>query len=285
MATPPLGVVEIPDPSSFSEPVPTGGDGDVRWYAFSLSESKSMVIDTQLSPPGTDTQLYLYDGTGEIVASDDEGGGDSTSKIEQTLAAGTYYICAGMYQITAEPDCVASSDTPIAAGYHLRTHYGTPPPPDEVLEWYARGADFLGWNEVEPSGSQTGWSPVETICGKVENPTAGAVVWTHEWMPVEGTESEPTFTYPKGPDPSDIGGGDVNWPNGIQVDPFPLVGAGHGELRLHCAIDGVPVAGYLWAVFSPGEPGSYSTMAWGYEDGGPSGSAFWTDFKNTFEVV
>lgn len=403
MATPPLGVIPIADPSSFYEPtVPAGGTGDVQWYSFTLTETHWVNIDTSPSTGPPDTELVLYDGAGNILAQndDDPTSGLASSRIIAQLAAGTYYICVGMYEITALPDCDASSNTANVGGIALYVTFypdppaseeislphasseslavnpkwfkfalnagdtlkgtapgclfllyrqwgrnvwddyddlsyiatigepgstdvfwlavtqigggntdwgndfyvepdgvyggapidvtiyvdGSPPQPGVALTWYAKGADFLAWSAVEPSGIEDGWFPAQMIYGRVDNPGAGAVVWTHEWLPVDGTTSEPSVLYPKGPNPADISAGDVNWPNGVQVDPFPLSGAGHGELRLYCAIDGVPVAGFLWLVFSAG-PQAYSTMAWGYDSGESETPAFWTDFKNTFEVV
>ena len=87
--------------TSTGDPSPSciGGFGKGVWYAYTPATSGTLVVDTIGS--GFDTGLGLYTGTcGSLaqVACDDDGGGNLTSRITNSVAAGTtYYILAGGY--------------------------------------------------------------------------------------------------------------------------------------------------------------------------------------------
>ena len=61
---------------------------------FSVSEAGEYRIEAQ-GRGGGDTVIDVRDSTGEIVASDDDGGGDAASRAEVSLNPGTY--CAVSY--------------------------------------------------------------------------------------------------------------------------------------------------------------------------------------------
>ena len=151
------------------------------------------------------------------------------------------------------------------------------------LLWYARST-FGAWSAIASSGSDPGSYPGLIWTARVDNPGPGTIVWSHVWDQVSGPPNDPTVFYPDGPDPNNIEfGGDVNWPQGVSVDPFSLGGEGIGELKIFCEVDGVPVPGNLWLVWSPGSS-SYADLAWGF-DAPPPATAFWTDFLGSFEIV
>ena len=400
MATPPLGVIPIADPSSFYEPaVPAGGTGNVQWYSFTLGETHWVNIDTSPSFGPPDTELVLYDGAGNVIEQndDDPTSGAVTSRIVRQLTAGTYYICVGMYEITAAADCVASSDTVNAGGIALYVAYlpdpptaeeitfphesseslttnpkwfhfmveegqtliatapgcllllyrqdgsnswdasetlsynvvlgesgatepvwlaitqigggltdwggdfyvepdgvyggppidvavyidGTPPVEPDPIQWYAHFPAVSGnWEALASTGAETSPYPADRYYGR-STVAGSSYVWTLDWQTTNGATT-PAVIFPDGPDPSNIPAGDVNWAPGVSAESISS-GAGYGELRLHCAVDGVPVPGYLWMAWTPNEP-NYANLAWGYDAGDSITPDFWTGFINTFEI-
>ena len=92
-----------------------------RYYSFTLEESASVTID--LTSSSVDTWLVLYSGTGtgsEPLESDDDGGGDTNSRIRRQLVAGTYTIEAttflggvtGVFTLTLAVSQNVSEDGP-----------------------------------------------------------------------------------------------------------------------------------------------------------------------------
>jgi len=86
--------------------VTTARTGADVWTSFTLTEQAQVTIET--SGPGsvTDTVLALFDacaGT-ELGCSDDIGGGNYYSLIQQVLPAGTYYVVSEPYNTTARGD-------------------------------------------------------------------------------------------------------------------------------------------------------------------------------------
>jgi len=66
--------------------------GDVDMVSFTLDAQADVIIETSGSSGG-DTIMYLYDVAEALLASDDDSGTDSFSRIEQpALAAGTYFV-------------------------------------------------------------------------------------------------------------------------------------------------------------------------------------------------
>jgi len=74
--------------------IATSGEGD--YVRFALSARTRISIRTVLQGL-SDSYLYLYSSTGQLLAQDDDGGGGTASFIGTTLDAGTYYIRAAAY--------------------------------------------------------------------------------------------------------------------------------------------------------------------------------------------
>lgn len=67
-----------------------------HWYTFTLAATTAMRIDTVGTP--FDTMLGLFDSAGNLIQSDDDGGGGAgTSLITRTLTAGQYYVFVSGY--------------------------------------------------------------------------------------------------------------------------------------------------------------------------------------------
>ncbi len=69
-----------------------------RYYTFSLSAAQTVTIN--LTSSAQDAYLFLLAGSGtggSVIASNDDGGGGTQSRITQTLAAGTYTVEATTY--------------------------------------------------------------------------------------------------------------------------------------------------------------------------------------------
>ena len=101
---------------------PVGGflsQGEIQWYSFTIGASSYLDITTNGSQPlfGSDTELGLYDGAGNFLATNDDDGGFLDSLLSfgtgsgndygsgdfglgqdgAALLAGTYFIAVGMY--------------------------------------------------------------------------------------------------------------------------------------------------------------------------------------------
>jgi hypothetical protein len=73
--------------------------GDHDWYSVSLTAGQTYIFTTQsISGSNPDTFLNLRNGTGTVVASDDDGGDTTYSLITYTATTtGTFYIDAGTF--------------------------------------------------------------------------------------------------------------------------------------------------------------------------------------------
>jgi hypothetical protein len=75
-----------------------GSESD--WWAFTLTRVTD--VDAETGPDGPspcrDTYLYLRDGGGTVIASDDDGGSGLYSRIQIRLQPGTYYLDMQSYQ-------------------------------------------------------------------------------------------------------------------------------------------------------------------------------------------
>ncbi|HEX8701393.1 MAG TPA: choice-of-anchor A family protein [Myxococcaceae bacterium] len=82
----------------FISTIASGGEGD--YVGFTLGARTRLSIRTVLNGL-SDSYLYLYNSSGQLLAQDDDGGGGTSSFIGTTLDAGTYYIrAAGFGQST-----------------------------------------------------------------------------------------------------------------------------------------------------------------------------------------
>lgn len=95
-------------------------------YRLTLTTAQSIRID--LTSGAFDTFLVLYDANGTLITTDDDGGLITDSRIDRSLAAGTYYIAStsysagrtGAYQLSvaavSTSTCTTSSATATAVG-------------------------------------------------------------------------------------------------------------------------------------------------------------------------
>lgn len=94
----------------------------VNWYTFdtaggdvSIDTAGSILTDAGFGE--NDTELGLYDSTGLLIAdNDDVGGGDLTSAVDATLAAGTYYVAVGSFNTVFGASAWDVSSTSTAEG-------------------------------------------------------------------------------------------------------------------------------------------------------------------------
>jgi hypothetical protein len=80
--------------------------GNDAWFVVTLTSSTTLALDTTGSD--YDTVLHIKDGscTGPEVACDDDSGPGSASRLDVTLAAGTYYIVVDAFSTWATGDYV-----------------------------------------------------------------------------------------------------------------------------------------------------------------------------------
>lgn len=79
------------------------GAGEVKWYSFSYGGGAGFTIDTEGSAiaPSNDTELGLYDSSGNLLVEDDDGGTGLLSLLDSgPLPAGTYYLAMGGFNTT-----------------------------------------------------------------------------------------------------------------------------------------------------------------------------------------
>ncbi len=73
-------------------------NSDVDVFRIDITSSRLVTIDVgQNGSPGLDTYLRLYNSSGQEVASNDDGGINSNSRLSLNLAAGRYYIQVTSY--------------------------------------------------------------------------------------------------------------------------------------------------------------------------------------------
>ncbi|GIT90322.1 hypothetical protein JANAI62_01950 [Jannaschia pagri] len=100
---------------------------------FTLSEDAGIRVEVAARPAG-DPYFALYDAEGTEVAADDDSGGNFASKVEMSLAAGTYCLAARSYEsgvtdvavrigtqaqaplLTGVPDSADQTETPEGGG-------------------------------------------------------------------------------------------------------------------------------------------------------------------------
>ena len=88
------------DTDSYNAAYAAGTDGVVWVELIYDGNCTEITVDTESTTSG-DTEIGLYDVFGNLVGNDDDGGtGTLSSLTEIGLAAGTYYIAAGSYNIT-----------------------------------------------------------------------------------------------------------------------------------------------------------------------------------------
>ncbi len=113
------------------------GDDTFDYYRFSAGQGQIGIFD--IDGASFDTELFLYDTAGNLLASNDDAGLDdgSTSSLESfiqyTFTAGTYIIGVAAYPSNGNPGGISGSPVPLGATYTLNTtiqgHSLTPPTP------------------------------------------------------------------------------------------------------------------------------------------------------------
>ncbi len=114
------------------------GDGTFDYYKFTVSTGQLGIFD--IDGASFDTELFVYDTAGNLVASNDDGnflddGSTSTldSFIQRTFAAGTYILGVGAFDSNGDPGGITGATVPAGATYTLNIaiqgHAVTPPPP------------------------------------------------------------------------------------------------------------------------------------------------------------
>jgi hypothetical protein len=77
----------------------TPDQGAGSWFQFTLDQASTVNIDTLGSPAGTDSELALFDASGQTLnGNDDISINDFRSSMTNTLSAGTYYVSTGYFQ-------------------------------------------------------------------------------------------------------------------------------------------------------------------------------------------
>lgn len=93
--------------------------GDVDFYSFTLAETTTVVIQTLPFTTGavTDTTLGLFDSAGGPLALDDDSGLGRLSRIEATLAPGTYFVAVATFPDFTFDQTIDADNTSI--GFYL----------------------------------------------------------------------------------------------------------------------------------------------------------------------
>ena len=81
------------------------GSGQFDFYSFTVSaDAPFVIIEITAGSAGfLDSELFLYDATGALVAEDDFSGAGLLSRIETSLAAGTYFLAVGEFDSADGP--------------------------------------------------------------------------------------------------------------------------------------------------------------------------------------
>ncbi len=120
--------------------------GDHDWYRIQLTAGQKIVISLGSAggSPVTDTFVYLRDASGNLIASDDDGGPGTNSRLVFTVPSdGTYYIDVGAW------------NDQYAGTYSLAVDLYTPPPVftydqigNQLVNDFWNG-DFHHWNVTQ----------------------------------------------------------------------------------------------------------------------------------------
>jgi len=93
--------------------------GEIDWYKFSFAGG-ALTLDTEgsLLAPSNDTELFLYNATGGLVASDDDMGSGFLSLISlPNAAAGDYYLAVGGFNSVGVGGFGVTSTSPNSGSY------------------------------------------------------------------------------------------------------------------------------------------------------------------------
>jgi hypothetical protein len=112
-------------------------------FSFVIAEPSVVQIDLRHVSADLDTVLAVYDFNGQEIAWDDDGGGNSDSRVVRTLNAGTYYLTAASY---------VQSDT----GQYEIDIRSRPLGPDEAPELHGPNAPEIAFDELGSATVQAG---------------------------------------------------------------------------------------------------------------------------------
>ena len=87
-----LGNLSVPYSSTFNYTTINKADSRLR-YNFSINTAAN--TEFEIISANYDTYLFLYDGNGTLIASNDDGGSGTLSRIVSQLSEGSYYIEVG----------------------------------------------------------------------------------------------------------------------------------------------------------------------------------------------
>jgi hypothetical protein len=140
VAPPPSSATLLTFPTSELTIVPAGGptNAEYVWVKFVLTYATAVQLDTigsgASTPAGnTDTKIALFDAAGNLLASDDDGGGSLTSKIiSSTLQPGTYYGALGYYSVSFANGFTVSPGSNDGGQIKVSLIAETPPPGQSV---------------------------------------------------------------------------------------------------------------------------------------------------------
>lgn len=147
------------------------------YYSFTITSVATVTISTDHAETGFDTYLKLFDGNGDLLAEDDDGGSGGRSVITKSLCAGTYIFMVegygpytGVYKASVEAEYHSNQPT-ISPNI---THVSCPGAMDGLVIWgisggltpYTRLWDNNASNGVEENlgiGSYVAYA--EDACG------------------------------------------------------------------------------------------------------------------------
>jgi hypothetical protein len=185
--------------------------GDVDWYRFSIAAEATLLMAVACGEGSDDSTLTLRDeGGAEIAFNDDVSAFDRCSSLQETLAAGTYFL-----------EVHEKGDDAVIASY--RMNVGPPPPAVPGLRW--TGPTALVWSPLATGGSydlihgdlqllHAGGLTVSTVgCIGEDLPSPGATV-TETPGPGQGW-----WYLVRGIDPCTQGAGTYDAPDGGEAAP------------------------------------------------------------------
>ena len=109
--------------------ITNNGSNQFDFYSFTIAADGTPVV-LEITEANFDSELFLYDANGDLVAADDVSGTGVLSRIAVFLAAGTYFLAVGAFD--SFDDGVAGNFNPLgntagpADSYTLNTVLGAP---------------------------------------------------------------------------------------------------------------------------------------------------------------
>jgi hypothetical protein len=139
--------------SGIASDIRTGTIGMTQsaYYYFYVSNPGIFTIETFGT---TDTYLYLYDGSGALMAQNDNGGSGGNAKITPVLSAGWYFVRVRGYS----DSIYGAYELGVTGPQQDSGLTGTWTINDIIISWYDCGTSTIyiaGYNEVNSSGSIT----------------------------------------------------------------------------------------------------------------------------------